>query len=390
MPWTSGTLPSMKTVLIGIQLRLADASRRLRLSLLVATMSCLLMPQSIDLAHATGSHVAHPARCGGPRGQSIAFDASNLQTEPQYWVVYLIDASGTHLCAVPTPLRQDCTSPAWDPTGTTLLIDCQPRSLKKDAGSIYALSSTAVAPRLLTAETNGSAASWIDHGHHILYMSYRGGQGSWWTMAPDGSDRHPILGLEGYDLQGWDPNGDSLAGIAPRQVWGLWLLDRVGSVHRLIAQRYAYVAHVYFSPDGRSLAFSASADDKTTLYIADRDGSHIRAVAPLSVDSSIAWSPDSQSLAYTAPHSTGYALWVADSLGTHHRLLIDLNAGDESGEITPASPSWLADGRAVVISTFTGHHFDIVRISPDGRARATITPAAPPFDLLYDVACQPQ
>ena len=238
----------------------------------MATVSCLLMPQSIDLAHATGSHVARPARCGGPQGQSIAFDASNLQTEPQYW----------------------------------------------------------------------------------------------------------------------DPNGDSLAGIAAGQVWGFWLLDRSGSVHRLIAQRYAYVADVDFSPDGRSLAFSASAGDKTTLYIADRDGSHIRAVAPLSVDSSIAWSPDSQSLAYTAPHGTGYALWVADSLGARHRRLLDLNAGDESGEITPASPSWLADGRAIVISTFTGLHFDVVRISPDGRSRATITPAAPPFDLLYDVACQPQ
>ena len=353
-------------------------------------MSCLLMPQSIDLAHATGSHVARPARCGGPQGQSIAFDASNLQTEPQYWGVYLIGASGTQLCAVPAPPLQDCTSPAWDPTGSTLLINCEPRSLKKDAGSIYIVSSVEAAPRLLTAGTNGTALSWIDHGRHILYISYRGDRRSWWTMAPDGSDRHKIPSLMGYDLQGWDPNGDSLAGIAAGQVWGFWLLDRSGSVHRLIAQRYAYVADVNFSPDGRSLAFSASADDKTTLYIADRDGSHIRAVAPLSVDSSIAWSPDSQSLAYTAPHGTGYALWVADSLGARHRRLLDLNAGDESGEITPASPSWLADGRAVVISSFTGHHFDIVRISPDGRARATITPAAPPFDLLYDVACQPQ
>lgn len=298
--------------------------------------------------------------------------------------------NGLHLCQVPGPVGQDCTEPVWAPDGHTFIYQCERRSLRRDTGSLYAATPNGSGLRLLTSGTNGVAPRWYNQGRRVLYLSYKGTAASWWSMAPDGSARREEGSLDTYTSYTAAPRGTTTAWITRTTITGLWILAGGSRTPRVVAAGTHVDRVDQFSPDGRWLAFWARHGTADILYVVDVHGSQIRAVAPVSVDSEEAFSPDGHTLAYTALHGALYALWFVGTWGGKPQLVTNLNLGDESGEITPAAPTWSADGRYVAISTFTGAGFAILRYNVDRRTRpATMTPPGHIFDLLYDLAWQP-
>jgi len=110
---------------------------------------------------------------------------------------------------------------------------------------------TAPIPSLLSAD---GAAPRLGPGY-LLYVAWRGDRQGIWTLT-----------------QG-----------APREIWS--------STHSLIAGAPA------IAPDGRHIAFIARDNDRTLLYVIDRDGSHARVLADsLALRGNPAWAPDGRSI----------------------------------------------------------------------------------------------
>jgi Tol biopolymer transport system component len=130
------------------------------------------------------------------------------------------------------------------------------------------------------------------------------------------------------------------------------------------------------SPDGRQVVFTDVQGDLYLLQLATRKV--VRLTATDAVEARPAFSPDGKSIAYSAaiPGSTYPALWIRSVDGTKAR---QLTRGIDGGD---GSPSFLADGRSLVFarsiripqsaggSTWSS---DVYLIERDGRGLRRIT-----------------
>ena len=151
-----------------------------------------------------------------------------------------------------------------------------------------------------------------------------------------------------------------------------------------IAEDRAKNLHVQPSPDGRSVAFDSDRDGERGVYLADRDGSHVRRVSGAGDAAMPSWSPDSRQLAYLrrdpdSQHASN--LWLLSIDSGAERRLTRYRAGQTW------TASWFPDGRRlvhahdgalVILDAQTGRTLEftspiegrVVRmpaVSPDGR-----------------------
>jgi Tol biopolymer transport system component/DNA-binding winged helix-turn-helix (wHTH) protein len=174
--------------------------------------------------------------------------------------------------------------------------------------------STAPIPALLSAD----GATPRLGPDYVLYVAWRGGEQGIFTLT-----------------QG-----------ASREIWG--------SRHSLIVGAPA------IAPDGRHIAFITRDNDRTLLYVIDRDGSHPRVIADsLGLRGNPAWAPDGQSIVTAVVRDEEPRLTSIFLNGTPPQPLVAEYSVD---------PVWSHDGRFLVYSgADIGTTFPLRASARDGR-----------------------
>lgn len=160
------------------------------------------------------------------------------------------------------------------------------------------------------------------------------------------------------------PDGRTLAHLSTRggESFDLWLVDasdgapirrlaRGGRSAGLESLRFMRSAPS-FSPDGRTLAFSAGSGGRDLLVLMDvESGREERLELPLRTLETPSWSPDGESFVLSGTDDGPSRLWVVERDGEGLRPLT-------SGEHTALHPAWSPDGRWIAFVTDVGPSAD--------------------------------
>jgi Tol biopolymer transport system component len=112
-----------------------------------------------------------------------------------------------------------------------------------------------------------------------------------------------------------------------------------------------------FSPDGKTLAFTAQSGGKDVLYLLDvESGKEKRFKLPTEGVTGPSWSPDGKRIAFSGSKGGLTDLYIVDADGKNVRQLTDDRFGD-------LQPQWSPDGNTIAFSTDRGEgaSFDLLR-----------------------------
>jgi Tol biopolymer transport system component len=139
--------------------------------------------------------------------------------------------------------------------------------------------------------------------------------------------------------------------------------------------------HIQESPDQSQIAFDSDREGERAVYVAERDGSHVRRISGTGYAAVPRWSPDGTRLVFVRAEprqAKVWNLWMAHLATGTLRRLTSLKSGQSWGG------SWFPDGvrlaysyddRLVILDTLTG--VERVYRSPL-RRRLVRTPAVSP------------
>jgi Tol biopolymer transport system component len=105
--------------------------------------------------------------------------------------------------------------------------------------------------------------------------------------------------------------------------------------------------HAQPSPDGSSVAFDSDRDGQRGVYVANRDGSHVRRVSGDGYAALPTWSPNNKWLAYVraeADKPSVWNLWLQPAAGGPPRRLTNYRYGQTW------AASWFPDNRRIAYS----------------------------------------
>jgi Tol biopolymer transport system component len=163
------------------------------------------------------------------------------------------------------------------------------------------------------------------------------------------------------------------------------------------------------APDGRTLALVRGTGDAVELWLIDRDGSNLRQLTTNNrVEAGPRWSPNGQSLAYTAstlpaPHPPDWFSWSAWCLAAEARVIAAVG-GPEQPLGAGCEPVFSPDGARIALATppsATTPSSDgdvvsadnmIVVVSPPSTERTTVAVSGSGADdghLVYSPAWSP-
>jgi hypothetical protein len=114
-----------------------------------------------------------------------------------------------------------------------------------------------------------------------------------------------------------------------------------------------------FSPDGKSLAFTAQQRGRDVLYVVDIQSRRRREFdLPLEGVTGPSWSPDGKRLAFSGAKGGITDLYIINTDGSNFRKLTDDRYGD-------LQPQWSPDGRTIAfVSDRDSASFDVLRFKP--------------------------
>jgi Tol biopolymer transport system component len=123
-----------------------------------------------------------------------------------------------------------------------------------------------------------------------------------------------------------------------------------------------------FSPDGTQVAFTSDRSGSSQLWVAGRDGSHLRSVTNLP-DASIvvgSWSPDGRHVAFDATVGGNTDIYVVGADGGPVTRLTD-------GKASEIDPEWSRDGRWIYHASDETGRSEIWRMGTGGGQRGQLT-----------------
>jgi Tol biopolymer transport system component len=186
----------------------------------------------------------------------------------------------------------------------------------------------------------------------------------WAEWSPDGKkiafnhDDFLVVNADGTGLRqvadsfqqgfAWAPDGDQIATLEGPE---LYVVDADGTDRRLISRGQGPLESVSWSPDGRTIAYTAyNPDEGYRIHLADSDGTGKRA---LTLGSRPSWSPDGNLIAF------GRTLWppyyVVGSTGEERErpssvYVIDNDGGGERRLGRGNGPLWSPDGSRIAFT----------------------------------------
>jgi Tol biopolymer transport system component len=153
----------------------------------------------------------------------------------------------------------------------------------------------------------------------------------------------------------WSPNGRRIVFERDLTYWGadrfrLAAVPAAGGLSRQLTKG-PYDAMPTLSPDGRRIAFVRLTDATVSLYTVDPRGRHAVRLLADGLDLSPSWSPDGKTIAFSRLADPSLPveeaqLYLADADGSNIRAL----------GVRGVSPAWSPDGRRIAFVSFADHN----------------------------------
>ena len=210
--------------------------------------------------------------------------------------------------------------------------------------SLSAALAAGVVVAVATTSTTASAAESVSAEGGVIgfYSNPVPGRFALWAMNADGTHLHRVISrLNGADGHSLSPNG-RLVAYARRK--GLYRMRPDGTRKRRIVNRElpdgeiaSWFSSPAWSPDGRKLAFAVgceSAAEPSGIYVANADGSSLRALIPCGITGVVfgvgepSWL-SMNSIAFYALHDGAPEIWVMRTDVSGHRRILDWNGRGE-------------------------------------------------------------
>ena len=209
------------------------------------------------------------------------------------------------------------------------------------------------------AQGAGSAAR-----SRIAFGLERDDLSSIYTARPDGRGLRRLTvpptrqQLGGDSGPVWSPNGRRIVFERNLTYWGadryrLAAVPAAGGLSRQLTKG-PYDAMPTLSPNGHRIAFVRLTGATLSLYTIDRQGRHAARLLSDGLDISPAWSPDGKTIAFSRLADPSLpieeaTLYLADADGSQLRAL-----GPEP--VRGVSPAWSPDGRRIAFVSFADHN----------------------------------
>jgi TolB protein len=188
-----------------------------------------------------------------------------------------------------------------------------------------------------------------------------------WVMDADGSNAHQVAAADNVSVPSWSPDGTTIAYSATTdRRTEIHLVGADGTNHRIIhgeqAEGTFAIFSAKFSPDGTEILFDRGTDSGFDIFVMNVDGSDVRQLTTTGKDYDPHWSPDGTKIAFTRQQGATSDIFVMNANGSDVRRLTD--GGDNS---TNLYPQWAPDGTKIAyLAGKTGGPGALVVINPDG------------------------
>jgi TolB protein len=272
--------------------------------------------------------------------------------------------------------------------------------------------------RLIEAadEVESTFPVWSPDGARLAFSRWTGfnddelGDVDVWVANADGTEARPLAGGDGWQwLPRWTPDGEAVTYTVEVQ-GGPWMstgpMGRVtgvvgpgfddgsaavrpdAAIWRVAADGSSPPAvltdaagddrSASWSPDGTRLAFDATRDGNTEIYVVDADGSNpVRVTEHPAEDWAPAWSPDGTRIAF-ASDRTGMAqvhIMAADGSGVTQ--LTD----EPQGNLAPA---WSPDGARIAMESWRTGEPEVWTMAADGTDLVNVSRSPGTTDFVWD------
>jgi Tol biopolymer transport system component len=285
--------------------------------------------------------VSTAPRPTGPGGLSGTIAVPIFDDYQKTYDIYLFDIAGRQFSRT----IAEASQPALSRDGRSLAY----RRWKTDDRGIVVTDLTDGASLRVTNFLEDVLPSWSVDGTKLVFSSYRhpdhGKRKSrlFWLWA----DANRDWGFErGPDaVYGEDPFWMNDGRIVFRRFLpngGLYVMDRDGWADSLVLSDESALAPAV-SPDDRTILFMSQRDGNWELYSVSLDGSSLtRLTSNSAIDGLPTWSPDGRMIAWVSDRSGEWALWVMDAGGGNKRMLATL-PGSIDGRVK-LEPEYLNHG----------------------------------------------
>jgi TolB protein len=288
--------------------------------------------------------------------------------------IWVMDADGSHQTRlIEAGEGIELTLPAWSPDGAKIAFarshgeqNAENDEVEVD---VWIANADGSGQRVLTG---GDGMQWLPRwtpdGAFVSYTQEVQG-GPWMSTGPVGRDT-------GFGPLG--PGFDAGSG-AVRPDADLWLVSVDGATGpQPITEAPGDDRSGSWSPAGDRVAFDATRDGDTEIYVVNADGSNpVRLTTNPAEDWSPAWSPDGTTIAFTSDR-TGIAqvfVMAADASG-----VIQLTE-DPAGNL---GPSWSPDGGRITFESWRSGEAEVWSMAADGTDLRNLSRSASTSEHVWD------
>ena len=185
-------------------------------------------------------------------------------------------------------------TPALSPDGNFLAF----ASSYEGNSELYRLDTRTKALQRLTVNASGDLSpSWSPSGRELAFTSDRSGGPQVFLMSGDGSNVRRLTFEGDYNAApAWSPRGNWIAYVCrtPKKEYKLCLITPDGQKRVQLTTGPGVDDSPSWSPDGRHLVFSSTADGKSQIYMINADGKDLERITFTGTHNSApAWSPAS-------------------------------------------------------------------------------------------------
>jgi dipeptidyl aminopeptidase/acylaminoacyl peptidase len=223
--------------------------------------------------------------------------------------------------------------------------------------------------RLSTGPGDVRQPAWAPGGQLTFVAEGQAGQATIRRLAASGEVEDLAFGRD----PAWSPDGRWLAYSASVEgISQVFVADAQGRESRPLTAETVYAGQPAWSPGGARVAYVAERAGNLDIWIVAADGGEpLRLTDDPATDWAPAWSPDGARLAFVSDRGGSYQLYAMHADGSQVEALTDLAQGAEA-------PAWSPDGYWLAFVAYTGEGAgvnarEIYLMRADGREPVRLT-----------------